>query len=234
MKILAVSDKKSVFLENYITSSLKAGMEFDFIISCGDLSPRYLMMLADSTNQIIYYVNGNHNAEESYNCLHGQCAPFSGNALPGGIDLSIKPVIEKKYILCGFPGSMRYNNEPFQYSESEMKKKTSRMLRKIRMIRILEKLKKQTGRPLIVVSHAPPFNLGDGQDIPHRGFACFQSFIEKTKPLLWLHGHTHLSSFAEIRTESCGGTKIVNVYEFKTIEISPEGNIQINYVLGEK
>ena len=59
INILSVSDKKSNYLENYLVKkSFNSG--FDFIFSCGDLSPRYIHFLSSATNKIIYYVNGNH------------------------------------------------------------------------------------------------------------------------------------------------------------------------------
>ena len=47
-------------------------------------------------------------------------------------------------------------------------------------------------RPVIVVSHAPPRDVNDDDDLAHRGFTAFRWLNNRLAPPLWLHGHTAL------------------------------------------
>ena len=58
MKILAIADEESPALwEYYVPGRLK---EYDLIISCGDLSAKYLEFLATMGRSPVIYVPGNH------------------------------------------------------------------------------------------------------------------------------------------------------------------------------
>ena len=53
MKILAVSDKEDIKLQDFILKKSQALKGLDFIISCGDLSRSYLEFLVDSLKKEI-------------------------------------------------------------------------------------------------------------------------------------------------------------------------------------
>ena len=75
----------------------------------------------------------------------------------------------------------------------------------------------------IVVTHAPPEGLGDGDDIAPWGFAALRELLDKYNPIYLVHGHVHMSYGHQIhRILDHNGTKIINAYERYTIEI-PEG-----------
>lgn len=58
MKILTVSDEECAALwDNYVPGRLK---EYDLILSCGDLSARYLSFLVTMARCPLLYVHGNH------------------------------------------------------------------------------------------------------------------------------------------------------------------------------
>ena len=43
----------------------------------------------------------------------------------------------------------------------------------------------------ILVTHSPARGYGDLDDLPHMGFACFNSLLEKWKPKYMFYGHVH-------------------------------------------
>ena len=69
MKILTVSDEECAALwDNYVPGRLK---EYDLILSCGDLSARYLSFLVTMARCPLLYVHGNH--DTSYNQVPRSC-----------------------------------------------------------------------------------------------------------------------------------------------------------------
>lgn len=70
----------------------------------------------------------------------------------------------------------------------------------------------------ILVTHAPAYKLGDGEDICHRGFQCFIDLLEKYSPKYLLHGHQHLSYSRNSRIIQYRDTKIINGYGYYIFE----------------
>ncbi len=63
--------------------------------------------------------------------------------------------------------------------------------------------------------------MGDLDDLPHRGFECFNAALESWGPDYMIHGHVHQSygpNFQRERQHPCG-TKIVNACGYTKIEI---------------
>lgn len=66
----------------------------------------------------------------------------------------------------------------------------------------------------ILVTHAPAFQLNDGEDLPHRGFKVFRKLMERYKPKYFLHGHVHLNyGMGNKREDTFKDTKVINAYE---------------------
>ena len=102
---------------------------------------------------------------------------------------------------------MRYNEGDSQYTERQMENR----IRKLIPFLLYNKLR--YGRYLdILVTHAPPYGMGDGQDLCHMGFKCFLDFMEKYEPSYLVHGHVHLDDCNLPRVVEFGKTKVVNVY----------------------
>jgi len=82
----------------------------------------------------------------------------------------------------------------------------------------------RTQRPDIIVSHIAPAGLGDTPDDHyHKGFAAYRWLCDKTKPTLWIHGHTSLAA-APTWAIDHGPTKVINVTGAVLIDLvrSPE------------
>ncbi len=201
MKILAVADDECKALWDYYDPSRTKGV--DLIISCGDLNPDYLQFLESMTNVPLLYVRGNHDG------VYDTRPPY------GCIDIDDKIYDFHGLRILGLGGSMRYNEGKDMYSESEMK----RRIRKLNMT-----ISVRNGFDMLV-THAPAKGYGDMDDLPHRGFECFNELLEKWKPKYMLHGHVHKTyssqEFQRIRKHP-SGTEIINTYDSYTFEIGDD------------
>ena len=72
----------------------------------------------------------------------------------------------------------------------------------------------------ILLSHAPAAGWGDADDFAHRGFECFNDFLDKYQPKYHVHGHVHMNYGSDIpRTLQRGGTTIINAWDKYILEI---------------
>lgn len=113
--------------------------------------------------------------------------------------------------IAGLGGSMRYRDGANMYTEREMAKRMRKLSRKIALVDGCD----------ILLTHAPVAGMGDLDDLPHRGFECFNAALESWGPDYMIHGHVHQSygpNFQRERQHPCG-TKIVNACGYTKIEI---------------
>lgn len=210
VRILAVSDTID---QRIYSSSLAERMPgVQLAVSCGDLPGRYLEFIVDSLNVPLYYVLGNH-AEEI------QRGPSGHPEGPlGAVDISGRVVLDPKtgLIFAGLPGSPKYNDcEPEQYTEFEMSWKMLKMAPRLYWNKL------RYGRALdVLITHAPPRDLGDREDEAHRGFTAIRKFIDRFKPAYLLHGHIHLYDRSKSPVICHGDTTIINVYPYQALELS--------------
>lgn len=197
MRILIIADEESKSLWDFYTPRKLKGI--DLIISCGDLSPDYLEFLVTMGNCTLLYVRGNHDS-------------IYDRKPPEGC-ICIEEMIYNHYGLriAGLGGSMRYKESSDMYTEKEMNSRVNRLIRKTQM----------TGGIDIFVAHAPVRGYGDLDDLPHRGFECFDRFLTEVKPLYMTHGHVHKSYSRnfERRREHPSGTVIINAYESCILDV---------------
>jgi len=223
MKILAVSDELSRGLETLIVNDPQKLDDIDVIVSCGDLDTEYLEFLVDGMRRDFFFIRGNHPLENSGEYFEPQKAAFSSRGVryvAGQPDLHGRVAAYKNYLFAGFGGSMWYNGEENQYSESEMAKTVRSVERSIAWYRLRDKFLGRQRKELVVVSHAPIANIHDLPDRPHKGFKCFKAFMDKASPFLWLHGHIHLANQYTNQISTEGPTTIVNVFGCKIIDVS--------------
>lgn len=195
MKVLLVSDDESKYIWDYFDASKFKDIEL--IISCGDLKASYLSYLVTMIHAPLIYVPGNHDDKYLKNPPEG-CENIDGK------------IYEYKGLkILGFGGSYRYNTGHFQHTEVEMKKKANKLRTKIWL----------KGGVDIMVTHAPAFKIGDGEDLCHRGFQTFNDLIDKYKPTYFFHGHQHLTYGHGPRIREYNETKIINAFEYYVLDI---------------
>jgi Icc-related predicted phosphoesterase len=207
MKILTISDKVVDFI--YSPRLKEKFGDVELVLSCGDLPFYYLEYIVSSLNAPLFYVMGNHGKEVEYSA-NGQT-----KTAPGGcVNIDNRVVQHKELLIGGLEGSMRYNRNPrFQYTDPEMHFKVWQMAPQLLLNRILR------GRYLdILITHAPPYRIHDGQDLCHRGFRAFLRFMDLFKPKYLIHGHRHLYSYDQTVITLYKETKVVNIFGYRLME----------------
>lgn len=202
MKILAVADYPILFQNNQIKT--EGFTQVDLILSCGDLPLEYLSALSSAFDAPLYFVKGNHDIRVDA-------------VTPDGCkDIHAKLVQFKGINILGLEGCRWYNGGPHQYKEEQMRRIVSRLKGELR----------RRGGIDIIITHAAPRYIHDGEDQCHQGFKCFRSLIRKYKPLYFLHGHIH-DNFPDPsgRITRMQNTSIVNCCGYYYIERANEENV---------
>ena len=199
MKILAIADEELMeFWDYYIPGRLK---EYDLILSAGDLKAAYLSFIVTMARAPLLYIHGNHD---------------TGYAVtePEGCDSIDGKIIEYRGLrILGLGGCLWYRPGDHQYSEKQMR----RRIRKLRW-----EIAKYGGVD-IILTHAPPKGVGDGEDRAHQGFECFLELMDTYRPGYLLHGHVHMSYGMTFQRErEYHGTQVINVCEKYIIDIPEE------------
>lgn len=206
VRILAVSDQ--IVDRIYTLAPNGHFRDVDLILGCGDLPYNYLEYIVTVLNKPLYYVPGNHDPEFNSRDLRSKAE--------GGINLDLKTVCYKKYLIGGFGGSVRYRpNGTNQYTQMEASQRAFQMMPSLfgNFVR--------HGRALdILITHSPPFGIHDDTDLPHNGLKALNWLIRTVKPRYLLHGHTHFyrKNISDSET-TINGTTIINVYPYKVIDI---------------
>lgn len=210
MKILAVADEESKALWDYYTPDKLEGVEL--IISCGDLSAAYLEFLVTMTSCPVLYVPGNHDTAYETHPPEG-CENIDGRIY-----------ICSGLRIMGLGGSMKYNDGPYMYTEAQMRRRVKRLYPEIIKNRGVD----------IFVTHSPVRGFGDMDDLPHRGYDCFNTLLNICHPSYMLHGHVHGSYMSRFRRETPhpSGTVIINAYDKYTFDFrESDRNVQKRMLL---
>ena len=200
MKILVVADEESKALWDFFDPERVKGV--DLIISCGDLNPAYLEFLVTMVNCPLLYVRGNHDRK------------YDIKPPLGCIDIDDKIYDFRGLRILGLGGSMRYKPGSDMYTEAEMATRVKKLRAACTLMNGFD----------ILVTHAPAKGYGDMDDLPHRGFACFNDLLNRWKPAYMLHGHVHKTYSRDFKRERDheSGTVIINAYESTILEIKEE------------
>ena len=112
--------------------------------------------------------------------------------------------------ILGFSGSYKYRDGKYMFTENQMKRRVRKRWLSLRL----------HGGFDVLLTHAPARHLNDLETIPHRGFECFNTLLDKYHPRLFAHGHVHLSYNHRI-PQKCkhGDTTVVNAYESCVIDL---------------
>lgn len=196
VKILVIADTESRSLWDFYDPSRLEGVEL--IISCGDLNPHYLEFLVTLSGRPLLYVHGNHDTVYE-------------KTPPGGCECIEDRIVRFKDLrILGLGGSMRYKDGPFMYTERQMRRRVLKARLKAAL----------SGGVDLFVTHVPPAGCGDMEDLPHRGFACFNTFLNAVRPRFMLHGHVH-KTYGHFQRERAheSGTRIINAYDYYILEV---------------
>ena len=196
MKILTISDEECPALWDYYVPGRLS--DYDLILSCGDLSPRYLCFLVTMARCPLLYVHGNHDG------IYSQ-------EPPEGCDCIDDHIVEYNGLrILGLGGCRKYHPGPHQYTERQMLLRIAKLRWRLRRL----------GGVDIVLTHAAPEGLGDADDPAHWGFAALRELLDQYHPMYLVHGHVHMSYGHNIPRElEYRGTKVIIAFERYAIEI---------------
>ena len=204
MKLLLLSDKESEYLWDYYRPGrLK---DIDLILSCGDLSSKYLSFLVTMAGRPLLYVHGNHDKTYDQHPPEGCDCVEDRLVTVGGLRI------------LGLGGSIRYSGGPHQYTERQMARRVRRL--RYRLWR--------AGGVDIVLTHSPMLGYGDGEDYAHQGFESLLALVDKYHPQYLINGHVHAIYGCHLpRVLQRGETTIINAYERYVLDLenppAPEG-----------
>jgi hypothetical protein len=221
MKILCVADHVDPLV--YSPAIRSRFQDVQMVLSAGDLPLSYYDFIMSTLNKPLLFVFGNHNLRfmhlyrgvgDSYGSGgslvgHGADSPPSGGTYIGN-----RVRRERSVLLAGLGGSMWYNGGENQFTEPQMMLHIFRLLPRLLFNRI------RHGRYLdILLTHAPPRGIHDGEDRCHWGFRAFLWFMRVFRPRYLVHGHTHLYSPEAVRATKYADTMVLNAYDHVVLEL---------------
>jgi Icc-related predicted phosphoesterase len=209
MQFLTVSDE--VVPAVYSLNIKERFKDVDAVFGCGDLPPYYLEFIVTMLAVPCFYVHGNHDGVE-YRDDEVVSEPR------GCILLEGRSVFSTGLLLAGLGGSIRYNQESgAQYTETEMLLRVWRLAPRLLFNRL------RYGRYLdVLLTHAPPLDIHNGPDRPHRGFRAFLLMMDYFAPRYLIHGHIHRSyGFSAVTETRYKQTTVLNTAGYRRLMIEP-------------
>ena len=221
-RILAIADEVEDVL---YSKECLARLDPELVVACGDLPGEYLEYIVTMAGVPLVFVPGNHDPdlrprrpEEDLGSFTQPFGFYRSGGEPSGpagcINADGRVVEAAGVTIAGLGGSYAYNFGPNQYTEAQMRRRTVRL-------QVRDRLRRMGNRPPIdlLITHAPPLGLGDGDDLAHRGFACFHTLVGSLRPRLLAHGHIHPYG-RQPPTHQLASTEVVNVVGHRLLELS--------------
>lgn len=217
LRILTVSDKVEPVL--YGPYARERVGKVALILACGDLPYDYLDYVASMLDAPLYYVHGNHDqvaepqTDDPDASRASRRTPFNW-----AVNLHGRRKYDQGLLLAGLEGCRQYKpGAPFQYTEAQVQRQAaalgaSLLLNKVRHGRYLD----------ILITHAPPHGIHDGKDLPHQGFVAYLELLRRFHPTVMVHGHHHVYHRCDGMESDHAGTRIINTYGYRILELAPQ------------
>ncbi len=210
MKILALSDRVDRAL--WSESGIERVPDVGLILACGDLPYDYLEYVVTLIGAPFFYVLGNHD-RPMLRASGAITAEPEGGINIGGKVRAVR-VDHQALVIAGLQGTRRCSLENGGVNELAMLGRAARMVPRLLWNRL------RYGRYLdVLISHAPPARIHEGEDPCHRGFRTLRWMIRWFRPRLALHGHIHPSYGVDVRPTALGPTRILNIYGAIVLEV---------------
>ena len=157
----------------------------DVLLSCGDVPDQVILGAAEAYRcSLILAVKGNHDSN----------SPFPKPI----VDLHLQVQEHGGISFGGMNGSWRYKPRGhFLYSQAE----AQGFLAAFPQVDIF-------------LSHNSPRGIHDQNDGVHYGFEALNTYINRVKPRILIHGHQHTNMESQVKE-----TRIIGVYGHRLIEI---------------
>jgi predicted phosphodiesterase len=212
VRVLVVADEEAPTLRAQRLRELAP----DLVLAAGDLPWHYLEYIASGVDAPVVFVPGNHDPEVQRS-RRGRNGTYTADGLPcdgprpHGASSADEQVVEAAGLrIAGLGGCVRYKPGPNMYSQRQYAGRAKRLLRRAR----------RAGPVDVLLTHAPPLHLGDGEDGPHEGIAALHTVLERLEPTWHLHGHIHPYGL-QMPDRQVGPTTIRNVIPWRMIDVVP-------------
>ena len=207
VRVLVVSDE----IAPELTADRVRDLRPELVLSAGDLPWDHVEWVGDTAGAPVVYVPGNHDPETKPHRDLGLRWGDDEPPGPRGAIAADRTLVEVRGLrIAGLGGCVRYRSGPHQYSQREYARASRRLVRAARR-----------GGPVdVLLTHAPPFGLGDGADPAHVGIEALPRVIELLRPTWHLHGHVH--PYGQVQPDRVlGPTTIRNVVPWVVLEVEP-------------
>ncbi|MEO5652735.1 MAG: metallophosphoesterase [Marmoricola sp.] len=175
----------------------------DLVLSAGDLPWDYLEFLASAVDAPLVFVPGNHDSAIPHGSDHHDRGPL------GAINADVNVVEAAGLKIAGLGGCVRYRDTgPHQYTQQQYVWRARRLMWRARF----------AGPVDVLLTHAPPRGLGDGEDRPHVGIEALHPTLARLQPAWHLHGHIHPFG-QEMPDRQVGPTTVRNVIPWTTLQV---------------
>jgi len=220
MKILCIADHIDPLI--YSPGIRTRFKDVGLVLSAGDLPLNYYDFIVSTLNKPLLFVFGNHNLKglEHFRGCADALGWFSSvrremeAPATGAVYINDRVRREKSVLVAGLGGSRWYNGGENQYTDLQVYLRLAALIPHLLVNRL------RFGRYLdVLLTHAPPQGVHDGQDPCHRGFKALLWFMRAFKPRFLVHGHIHLYSGDAERVTRYLATTVVNAYDHALIEV---------------
>ncbi len=187
--------------------------DVELVLSCGDLPYDYLEYLTTLLDVPFLFVLGNHDGPMLRESGAVTAEPEGGTNLHGKVR-AVRVRSGDVVLVGGLAGTLWCGVEDPHVTESRM------LARALRMVPRLLWNWVRYGRALdVLITHAPPAGIHEGDDPCHRGFRTHRWLIRWFRPRLALHGHIHPSYGVDVKPDRLGSTRVLNVYGSTVLEV---------------
>jgi hypothetical protein len=215
--VLAVSDE----VDEALAADPGPAQTAELILACGDLPFDYLNTLMNALDIPLVFVPGNHDRDVSgFRSARNGLTLLAGLPArppwPDGAVCADGRVVDVAGLrVAGLGGCRRYGAGPNQYTDRQQALRALRLRGAARWRRLRD------GRGVdVLLTHAPPRGVGDGDDPPHRGFAALHGLTGALAPTALLHGHVHPYG-KPVRPVLLHGATVYNVTGWHLLDIRP-------------
>lgn len=213
VRVLAVSDE----VVESLCSPAVSELDPRIVLATGDLPWDYLEFLSSALDVPVVFVPGNHDPAVE-NSRQSRRGVFVRDGLVvdaprplGAVNADLTIVEAAGLRIAGLGGCVRYRPGPNQYTQKQFDRRARTLARRAR---------KAGGQIDVLITHAPPLGLGDGEDTAHEGIAALHGLLMEIAPAWHLHGHIHPYGQPQHDRE-LGTTTIRNVVPWALLDIEP-------------
>jgi 3',5'-cyclic AMP phosphodiesterase CpdA len=188
MRVLAVSDE----VDDVLWHDTSAVASAQIVLACGDLPFEFLDHLIAALDVPLAFVPGNHDPSVSgYRTSRRGLTLQAGMPTEppwpaGAVNVDGRIAEVGGLTIAGLGGCLRYRDGPNQYTQRQFTRRARRLAGTQRW-----RQARGRGRIDVLLTHAPPLGVGDGDDHAHQGFSALHRLVAKTTPSMLLHGHVH-------------------------------------------